>query len=97
MKQKNSWDLKPKESIYNKKERIQRHDNYRKQFPDEDPNTFRCMCGLRHKWSELGLAHTVINKSIEKTSKPDKLQSPTTMKPVIGQSSHIRTDKQDGV
>ena len=61
MKHKNSWDMTEKESLFNKKERIERVRKYREMFPDEDPNTFRCICGLRHKWSELGRKHTCSN------------------------------------
>ena len=56
MKKKNSWDLKPKESIFTKQERIKRRDEYLTKHP-KDKETFLCACGKRHKWSELGRAH----------------------------------------
>ena len=56
MKNKNSWDLKPKESLFSKQERIKSRDEYLKKHPEEK-ESFLCHCGKRHKWSEQGRPH----------------------------------------
>ena len=56
MKNKNSWDLKPKESIYNKQERIARRDEHLRYHP-KDKSTFLCWCGKRHSWADIGTKH----------------------------------------
>ncbi len=58
MKNKNSWDLKPRESLFNKKDRIGIYAEYKENHPEEESKlTFLCFCGKRHSWAELGTKH----------------------------------------
>ncbi len=59
MKNKNSWEMTARESLFNKQERKDRWQLYQENNPDDldSINSFLCNCGKRHSWAEVGRKH----------------------------------------
>lgn len=60
MKNKSSWEMTDKESLFNKQERIEIYQDYQKSHPKEKRSKlgFICgMCGKFHSWADIGKKH----------------------------------------